>query len=344
MDFLKDDFENFDFGDFDSLVNNDEFNQTEPYPKPTELRISTMTATCKSNIEMNLEYITRIVKPVEYFTENCGILKIIYGKEILGMCKKDLDGKKNNKKKVFFNQATIVFRIRFNKLIREINIKLFSNGGVQMTGLKSKEEGIKAINNLFQILKDCKGEIEEKDKDDKIIKKNIKLISDFSKFKIDYFNIVLINSDFAANFEIKRDVLHKMLQNQYHIFSTYEPCIYPGVNSKYYWNKSYKNYPFKGKCYCDNYCEGKGKGNGESDCKKVTISIFQSGNVIITGARSLEQISDAYIFINNVFKKEYNKIKKIKPSFLEKECKKKKTKKITYLKKSIIKFLENDKH
>ena len=43
-----------------------------------------------------------------------------------------------------------------------------------------------------------------------------------------------------------------------------------------------------------------------SYCKKITISIFQSGNIIITGARSLEQINDAYSFINKVLKKDYS--------------------------------------
>lgn len=330
---------NFDELDMDLLLE-EELDDVEPYPEPTKLRISTMTATCKSGVLIELKHITNLAKPVDYFSENCGIIKIIYGKNISGMCKKDVEGKKNNKKKVFFNQATIVFRIRFNKIIREINIKIFSNGGVQMTGLKSKEEGIYAVNNLFQILKSCEGEIEEKDEEGNIITKNMKLIDNFENFKINNFNIVLINSDFASEFEIKRDVLHKVLQNQYHIFSTYEPCIYPGVNAKYYWNNAYSNHPFKGKCYCDNYCEGKGDGNGESDCKKITISTFQSGNVIITGARSLDQINDAYKFINSVFKKEYLKIKKKKLSFLEHTNKKKKGKKIIYLRKCKIKFLE----
>ena len=62
------------------------------------------------------------------------------------------------------------------------------------------------------------------------------------------------------------------------------------------------------------------------NCKQITISIFQSGSVIITGARSMEQINSAYKFINNVFKTHFDSIKKIKPMFIkETETEKKKS-------------------
>ena len=37
-----------------------------------------------------------------------------------------------------------------------------------------------------------------------------------------------------------------------------------------------------------------------SVCKKITIAIFQSGCVIITGAQSLLQINEAYAWINEI--------------------------------------------
>ena len=91
-------------------------------------------------------------------------------------------------------------------------------------------------------------------------------------------------------------------------------CRYSYVkNSKYYWNKEYKNsdlYPLQGKCYCSNLCSGKGDGMGNSDCKKVTISAFQSGSIIITGANSIEQILDCYNFISGVLKNHDKELKK----------------------------------
>jgi hypothetical protein len=99
------------------------------------------------------------------------------------------------------------------------------------------------------------------------------------------------------------------LVNKYNIFSSYEPCIYPGVNSKYYFNISNNN-EFEGKCYCDVYCDGKGNGDGNGKCKKITISIFQSGSIIITGARNMIQINEAHKFINKVINDNFKEVKK----------------------------------
>ena len=120
--------------------------------------------------------------------------------------------------------------------------------------------------------------------------------------KIASYSVVLINSDYHINYKVKQLALHQKLVNTYKIFSTYEPCIYQGVNSKFYWNKQYNNKPeyTSGKCYCSKMCNGKGSGDGDGNCKTITIAIFQSGSIIITGARSLEQIYTAYNFINDI--------------------------------------------
>ena len=76
--------------------------------------------------------------------------------------------------------------------------------------------------------------------------------------------------------------------------------------------KDNTKYPLQGKCYCSNLCSGKGNGNGDSNCKKVTISAFQSGSVIITGANSLEQILDCYNFISGILKTHNDELKKRK--------------------------------
>jgi TATA-box binding protein (TBP) (component of TFIID and TFIIIB) len=133
------------------------------------------------------------------------------------------------------------------------------------------------------------------------------------------FNIVLINSDYKANFRINQKKLHPLIVNKYNIFSTFEPTIYPGVKSMYYWNTDYKDYPIKGKCYCTKKCNGKGNGTGDGNCKKVTTAVFQSGSVLITGGRSMAQIRDGYNFINSILKNEFVNIRKKKAKFIEEE-------------------------
>jgi hypothetical protein len=62
---------------------------------------------------------------------------------------------------------------------------------------------------------------------------------------------------------------------------------------------------------CPNPCEGTGSGEAIGDCKRITISPFQTGRIIITGARSLEQIEEAYRFMNEVFIKHAKEIVRV---------------------------------
>ena len=94
----------------------------------------------------------------------------------------------------------------------------------------------------------------------------------------------MINSDFTLGFKVRREALYEILASN-DIFVTYEPHIYPGVNTKFYFSTNVRN----GICNCKGTCTGKGTGNGDGDCKG-TIAIFQSGAAIITGSRSHEQM------------------------------------------------------
>lgn len=368
---------------------------------PKNLRISTITATSKINSSINIERMYNILQI------NDNILYIEYGNEKnKGVSQKHISDKKRTKKKVFFNQITL--EVMYDNVIN--NIKFFNNGSISITGIKNISFGKIAIYNLFTFLL----------KTDKSIFNIINPV-------ILFFNIVLINSDFKLDFEIKRSELHQILAQKYKFYSSYEPCIYPGVNSKYFWNKKYTNktyyvkefsihenvviliyniknvdiplqlkeelytfkniyctqisnyikydiefhkfkvdvsgeymcfkieidpffvteifkqniennykefniilkYNYKGVCYCDGECNGKGSGNGETECKKVTISSFQSGSIIITGANNKTQIIDSYNFITTIINDHIDVVKKTTMSQKKKD-------EIIYIKKSNI--------
>ena len=197
-----------------------------------------------------------------------------------------------------------------------------------MTGLKHENDGKDAVNILYNTIKGLTiNQTQRQSLADKIsvdldrISDRAVSVVDDTTFRISNFDIVLINSDYSANFLIKRDILHKILIQDYDFVSSYEPCTYPGVNSKYYWNQDYTDSSKykRGVCYCTNPCNGKGEGSGNGNCKKVTIAIFQSGKLIITGAKTYVQINDAYDFINNVFRDHYQSVKREIPAFLLKE-------------------------
>jgi len=289
----------------------------EEFTLPKNLRISTRTATSKINSTIDLKII------YEHLQIGDNVKYIEYGKETpKGESKKVISDKKRLKKKVFFNQITILIKVDY--LCN--NIKLFNNGSISMTGVKSEIIGKKSVEILFKKLLE--------------INKTYKLFTSDDPI-IEFYKIVLINSDYDIGYEIKRSELHQLLVNEYDIYSSYEPCIYPGVNSKFFWNKTYKQnaiYNYPGKCHCTNICNGKGIGEGESECKKVTISVFQSGSIIITGANSLEQIIDCYEFISGIFKRHESILRKENPLNIDSSQNKKNKKKnpVIYIKKDNI--------
>ena len=98
----------------------------------------------------------------------------------------------------------------------------------------------------------------------------------------------------------------------------YESDNYPGVKTSFYWNEA--DPQRTGICVCSKgkTCSGKGRGmlvGYEDDklakhCRKITISVFQSGKIIITGARNKEQIVDAYTFITRVLTTHFDTVAK----------------------------------
>jgi len=287
------------------------------YVEPTPLKISTITAIAILSSGINLEIVSTSLEINQY------IQYVEFGNHPKrGKQLKKISKKKASKKKMFFNQATVIVNISPYKYV---NTKLFANGKIQMTGLKDPEDGRKAIQILIGEIKRTFAIIDGE---------NVCAAKNPEHLELDELRIVLINTDFKANFKIRRPILHKILINRYGLFAKYEPCIYPGVDTKFYWNTDYDR---DGICHCTQKCTGKGYGKGNGDCKKVTIASFQSGSVIITGARTMQQVRDAYSFINNIFKIHFDEIKKVIPAFIQEEEQNPKKEKCFYIKKEDIK-------
>jgi hypothetical protein len=69
-----------------------------------------------------------------------------------------------------------------------------------------------------------------------------------------------------------------------------------------------------GICNCTEPCNGQGAGDGNGHCKRITISPFSSGKIIITGARDMDQINEAYIFFNEILTAHQNEITFVSPA------------------------------
>ena len=253
------------------------------------LHISAMVQIGELNTKINLENLAHNLDI------NKNIYYIEYGSQInKGINTKKFSKKKSESRKYFYNQITIHI---FNELKenKRVNVKLFNNGRVQMTGINSNLIGettleivIQELNQLNNksIIFDMKDDTEE-----------IKSINDLET--------VLINSDFDIGSEINREILHRhIIENGF--LSSFEPCNYPGVNIKYYMNPLRNNY---GICDCEKPCNGKGLDN---TCKKITVAVFKSGKIIITGARSKTHLQTAYEFISEFIGDNREEVLKLK--------------------------------
>jgi TATA-box binding protein (TBP) (component of TFIID and TFIIIB) len=205
-------------------------------------------------------------------------------------------------KKCFDNQATVIYKMQDAKQNTYFpNIKLFRNGSIQMTGIRSPDDG----QYISQAIAD---EITK-------IREVAPSIVDASAEKVmaSAFKIRMINCDFGVAFKIRRKKLHQLLiSSPYNNTCSFQPVDYPGVKLQYYWNDRLPN--MYGNCECATHCFGNGTGDGQGQCKKVTVSIFDSGKILITGANSFIQVNAAYKYICDMIHNNEDKMKKNMPT------------------------------
>jgi TATA-box binding protein (TBP) (component of TFIID and TFIIIB) len=327
---------------------------------PDKVKIATISATCSLNVDINIFDIWK------FFPLNDEIRTIKFNKDIKSTDSKLLEKEKkkrekklkkqnsikNKKKKTkrksgdnFYNCIIIVVNVSPTKII---NIKLFRNGSIQMTGSKNLHQTEKALQIITKYLK-----IKYYRKDNKkrilvplLVRKlneeeqanlkqfcdalNSKKLSDekklelarnfrfspsmkmdFRKLKLSNFNVNMINTSFALDYKIQLPSLNLLLEKTPECIVTYEPSIHAGINIKINRDDTTE-------------CE-----------KKATILVFQSNdpnkmcNLIITGVTQVDHILKAYHFIikiltdnkKNIIKINVEDLMKIEQKRLEEEQK-----------------------
>jgi TATA-box binding protein (TBP) (component of TFIID and TFIIIB) len=247
--------------------------------KPEEVIISTMTVTCALDTEYYLENICKYID-----LNHTGIISIRYGEPTIESTNRTLVPmkpsaiQKKNKVKNFYNQATFQIKTKKSKII---NVKLFKNGAIQMTGVKSIEGTAEALDKLFNEIRQNKFVIEMVDGKKKLIRKQF--VKDVTKVSIDQiknYKIAMINSNYNIDFTIDREKLYNIMLLDA-LDCSYDPIVHASVNIKF-------NHPNK----------------------PISIFVFEGGSIIITGARTCDQIKQAYDFINKYLLTKYTQIVK----------------------------------
>lgn len=244
---------------------------------PNGVSISTMCASCKLGTEINILNIEKYL-PLNQDDILCVKMNDEKMRTLIPEKKKNKREKKNAKpkKKVnhFYNQITVVIRIESGEIenwedVRKINLKLFKNGSIQMSGCKTLKSINIVLNKLLIKLKEVKARVE----DNKIVEK--KFVDKTELLGINSFKIDMINSNYKVNMQIDRSKLFSLLLKK-KIKASFEPCIRACVIIK----------------------QTPEVDNDEQ--KEISIFVFQKGNIIITGARRKNHILSAYKYINNI--------------------------------------------
>jgi TATA-box binding protein (TBP) (component of TFIID and TFIIIB) len=265
----------------------------------TDYKVSTITcnANIGNDIDIDLSILYDHITPnednnniiwIQNLRDNSQFTKGTYPKKIRK------SKKKNKKKNRFDNQITIIFKVNINYMP---NIKIFKNGNIQLTGIKDTKDTEYIAYHIIDKIKYIYNNI-----DKNIDKKNNEEF--INSVQYSNFKIRMINTDFKTytddkfknKFIIRRKELHNILiSNKYDNKSSFQPGIYQGVKLEYYYNKNND-----GKCICEFHSFN--KKNTNTDCKKVTIAIFESGSILITGGINFEQVKKAYEYITSIIK------------------------------------------
>lgn len=165
---------------------------------------------------------------IPYYTEN--IIKQINNpdarrikfkderKITVGMSRKDIVNVRGKVKNAFYNCFAMILRFQYEGKFKEIHVKVFNTGKLEIPGVINATLLEKAKEMIYDILQP-------------MLPVPIIFIDNLE------LDNVLINSNFNCGFYINRDKLHTLLRSEkYGIESAYDPCSYPGIKCRFYFN------------------------------------------------------------------------------------------------------------
>ena len=247
------------------------------------------------------EYCNKL-KTISYYTEN--IIKQIdnaNGRRIkfkderkitVGVSKKDIMNCRGKVKNAFYNCFAIIFRFKHDGLFREIHVKVFNTGKLEIPGILNPGLLVTVKQMLLETLQpfiDTPLQFLESDSEEN----------------------VLINSNFNCGYFINREKLHMILRSdKYRIESAYDPCSYPGVKCKYYFNNQY-DYDQNiqtGQVLTEDRSMKMSELGDYNKYTEVSFMIFRTGSCLIVGNCTERVLKFVFEFIKKVLTEEYRNI------------------------------------
>lgn len=254
-------------------------------------------------ISKNLEELKELkekLTSVYYYTEN--IIKQIDNptarrikfkderKITVGISKKDIINSRSKVKNAFYNCFALILRFSYLDGFREVHVKVFNTGKLEIPGILNTE--------LLDIVKTMILDI---------LQPHVSTTIDF--IESDNEENVLINSNFNCGYFINRDKLYYILRSEkYRIETAYDPCSYPGVKSKFYFNNELGMNSELQKGMIEDKTMKMSELNDNKKYTEVSFMIFRTGSCLIVGNCSEKILMYVYEFIKNILKNEYTNI------------------------------------
>ena len=198
----------------------------------------------------------------------------------IGISKKDIMSYRCKKKSAFYNCFVLIVRMKIADLFKEFHVKVFNTGKLEIPGVQNETTFQLLLNEVIQILQP--------------------FIADKLSYKENSEETVLINSNFNCGFYINREELYDILKMKYNIQSIYDPCSYPGIQCKFYYN------PDVG-IQCGSQISEENK-SLYKNINEVSFMIFRTGSVLIVGKCDENVLMIIYEFLKVVLNNEYKNI------------------------------------
>jgi len=262
---------------------------------PTILYTQPLNGVIKKQIKFNsiseeeLNDIQEKLKKEVYFSEfiitsinnPSGRIKFKDIREVtIGISKKDIMNYRSKQKSAFYNCFVLILRIKVKNIFKEYHVKVFNTGKLEIPGIQTEE--------LFQI----------------ILSFIIDILQPHILEKLDYklnsSETVLINSNFKCGFYINREAFHDILKYKYNIQSIYDPCSYPGIQCKFYYNPDVE---IQTGAQISNENKHKYK-----NIKEISFMIFRTGSVLIVGKCEDDVLMIIYEYLKIILHNEFKQI------------------------------------
>lgn len=245
----------------------------------------------KNRLKTEKHYVENIIKQID--NQNARRNKFKDERKIsIGISKKDIMNCRGKVKNAFYNCFAIILRFKYETGFREIHVKVFNTGKLEIPGILN--------NQLLVIVKQMIIELLEP-----FLEKQIEFIEN------DEDDNVLINSNFNCGFYINREKLHNILKgDKYRIETAYDPCSYPGVKCKFYFNNDlgFDNELQNGQITKEDNTMKLSELDVNVRYTEVSFMIFRTGSCLIVGNCSERILKFIYEFIKKILTVEYSQI------------------------------------